>query len=504
MPYTFLLLVTASFLLAWEASGRTRRPLVAAFSLLLFGGALVGHLVAGDSLLASVTGLAAEVGLGLLLAAGVMALRRAAATPFLLAGLLALAVAGILYGSRLLLGRTLATGEASLLLELGPDDDITEVQPLLSRFGARYERAFPSITPEADEDLAQTYLVFVSARHLDRLMEALRTDRENVDYVELNAQVRLTPPRAGATPAHDGPPVLEDDPLVDQQWALDAIGAHEAHALLVDRQPVRRARIAIVDTGVDGGHEDLQGVFHPSPAARDGHGHGTHCAGLAGAVTNNGLGMASLNWEGRFVEVAGYQALNDAGLGTLESIAQAILDATGDGADVISMSLGLRAPTPPRVLAEAIDYARRRGVIVVASAGNANEDARLHAPSNVEGVLVIAAVDAHLRKAGFSNTNTRLERPLAAPGVNILSLQPGGSYVAMSGTSMATPIVAGLIGVLRALAPELSDADVYALLHETGSDGPDTDRVGRLIDAGAAIRAVLAPSPAPAAPAPAP
>ena len=261
--------------------------------------------------------------------------------------------------------------------------------------------------------------------------------------------------------------------------------------MLLDLTPERRARVAIVDTGVDAGHEDIGSAVSDGPARNDPHGHGSHCAGIAGGLTNNGLGIASLNWEGRFVEVTAYRALDAGGFGTIEQIAQAILDATRDDADVISLSLGDRSAVPPKVLRDAIAYARRGGAIVVAAAGNANADAADHTPSNVEGVIAVAAVDPSLHKARFSNVNTSLDRPIAAPGVDILSLRSGGGYVQMSGTSMATPMVAGLLGVMRSLRPDLTEDEAWRALSETARDVPDADRTGRMIDAEAALRRVV-------------
>jgi thermitase len=128
---------------------------------------------------------------------------------------------------------------------------------------------------------------------------------------------------------------------------------------------------------------------------------------------------------------------------------------------------------------------------VVASAGNSNADARDHIPSNVDGVIVVAAVDQNLGKARFSNTNTSLALPLAAPGVDILSLKPNNKYVPLSGTSMSTPMVSGLIGILRSFNPDLTTQQAYDILHETGKTLDDSPRIGRLINAEAAIQTVL-------------
>jgi thermitase len=249
--------------------------------------------------------------------------------------------------------------------------------------------------------------------------------------------------------------------------------------------------VAIVDTGVDASHEDLQGVFRRSPGNTDKHGHGSHCAGLAGAIANNNRGMASANLGGDFVEIMGFSALNQNGSGTAESVAQAIIDAAQAGADVISLSLGGRRPIPDRVEVAAVTYALRKGCIVVAAAGNSNEDAAGHSPANIAGVICVAAVNERGEKANFSNTNNRLARPIAAPGVDMLSLKAGGGYVAFSGTSMATPMVSGLLGVLRALKPDLSAAEAYRILNATGESGPDANRVGKTLQPAKAVKRVL-------------
>lgn len=437
----------------------------------------------------------AEIGIGALLLAGLLRRAKRDARSWFGIGAVALMVTVLVFGGR----RILETVEAgpkeatfdSWLVELGEDDRIEEVRSILEAHHATWERAFPSVSLEADADLAQTWLLRVPTHRAAALASALRADTENVDFVELNFEVHLDEPVVAGSSGSTASGLEENDPLAGDQWALDAIRGHEVHRMVMDMQPVRKARVAILDTGVDAGHEDVNAIFATSPATVDLHGHGSHCAGIAGAATNNGLGIASLNWEGRFIDIAGYQALGEQGFGSIEMIAQAIVDATQDGVDVISMSLGAKAETP-NVIKDAIGFARRQGIIVVASAGNANEDAADHMPSNVEGVIVVSAVDSNLKKAKFSNTNTSLARPIAAPGVDILSLKTGGGYVTMSGTSMSTPVVSGIIGMMRALDPDIDEETVWSILASTARTIPDSRRIGNLVDAQAALEAVLA------------
>ena len=386
---------------------------------------------------------------------------------------------------------TVATADGeSLLVELGPDDNIDEILPLIAEYGGRAERAFPTVSLTDDEDLSQVFIVSgVKKDLLLKLIDLLRKQIEDVDNVEINEPIGLEPVDVETTTDKFSSPLLTNDPLASQQWSLGVARVDAAHRILKDITPVRKAVVAILDTGVDAAHEDIVSSFlKESPATSDIHGHGTHCAGIAGAATNNGKGMASLNWDGKFVEVASYAALGDTGMGTVETMAQAIIDATTDGADVISMSLGEFSLFPVKVVTDAVEFAQKRGVIVVAAAGNSNRDAKMHIPSNIDGVIAVAAVDENNRKASFSNTNTSLSRPIAAPGVNILSLEPNGKYGKKSGTSMATPLVSGLIGVMRAINPELTAEQVYTILEETGRSGPDAAKVGSTIQADAAVR----------------
>ncbi len=496
-----ILTVLGMSLVAVEATRSRRNPLLSITGLVLVGLGLAVRLLGDGAFAMNGAHTLLDVGAGLLAVSALMLARKGAFGVFLILGLGALGTGATLsyVFAPSQSGAQLDDDSMELLVELGPDDSIDEIASLLAEFGASVEQAFPTITMDMDGDLAQVFIVRLPDGH-DRsawntLRDLLRADAENVDHVESNRSVSLAPPPAAEFrgPVSRGVRVA-NDPLADSQWALDAARIDGAHRLLSRAEPVRKAVVAILDTGVDATHEDITNAFLRSPASNDAHGHGTHCAGIAGASTNNGVGMASLNWEGRFVDVTSYRALGSSGIGTIESIAQAIIDATTDGADVISMSLGDYAPTPPRVIRDAVEFALERDVIVVAAAGNSNQDAGHHMPANIEGVIAVAAVDPSLRKASFSNTNASLQRPIAAPGVDILSLVPDGGYETKSGTSMATPLVAGLIGALRALDPSLTAERTFEILHETGQELSDSRRIGRLVDAEKAVTAVVGPA----------
>ena len=320
------------------------------------------------------------------------------------------------------------------------------------------------------------------------LSDALAHDFENVDMVEPNNLVKLDDPAPSAGLNAQAGNFKADDPYMQNQWFAERLDYNAVYDVLAQLAPKRKAKVAILDTGIDKDHEDLSKSFGKSPADRDAHGHGTHCAGLAGAVTNNKTGIASLNWEGKYIEVMGFAALGDNGSGSNETIAQSIIDAAEANADVISLSLGGFAPLgPANVLKKAVAFAQKRGAIVVVAAGNSNGDAKNYSPANVPGVICVAAVDDRFAKASFSNTNTSLDMPIAAPGVNIFSLNPKNKYVAWNGTSMATPLVAGLLGVMKSLDPNISTENAYKIINETGTSGFSTAQIGKVIQPAAAL-----------------
>lgn len=287
-----------------------------------------------------------------------------------------------------------------------------------------------------------------------------------------------------------------NDPKVSSQWGWDAIQGDRLHQLLSSSgiKPQKRALIAILDSGVDAQHEDLAGQFASNGVTNDSDplGHGTHCAGIAAAVSNNGIGIASLSPDPSYLQVTSVKVMNAMGMGNQQATIQGIIRAADMGADVISMSLGgISSDSRQRAYEEAVKYANAKGSIVIAAAGNSNQNAKDYAPANAKGIIAVSALSPQQQKAPFSNTVNDLAFGIAAPGMKIMSTYPNNQYKELDGTSMATPMVAGLVGVLKAFRPGLTTKEVYDILYDTGKSIPDGKATGRMIQAADAMEKVI-------------
>jgi thermitase len=206
--------------------------------------------------------------------------------------------------------------------------------------------------------------------------------------------------------------------------------------------------IAVLDSGVDYTHPDLDGktilgydFVDDDNAPMDANGHGTHVAGIAAAETNNATGISGMAPNTKILAV---RVLDAAGSGSLDDVANGIRYAADAGAEVINLSLGCDCHTT--ALESAVNYAWNKGVVVVAAAGNDNVSATFE-PASYTNVIAVGAVNDRDRKASFSNYGTWVD--VVAPGVSIASTYPGNQYVYMDGTSMASPYVAGLAALLK-------------------------------------------------------
>ena len=289
---------------------------------------------------------------------------------------------------------------------------------------------------------------------------------------------------------------LTSDPLRNRQWNLDAIKYDEmlGYIAVNNIRPKKTARLFILDTGIDSKHEEMNGVYRSlnSEYDEDIKGHGTHCAGIAAAGNNNAKGISSIIPSSDWATVTSISVLSDKGFGSRRTILEGMITAVDEGADVISMSLGGLSLFGSRGLYDqAVNYANDNGAIVVVAAGNSNSDADSYSPANSSGSITVAAIDENLNRAFFSNTVQNIEKAVSAPGTNILSSFPDNQYESLNGTSMATPHVAGLIAVLRAVQPNLNVEQAFVVLRDTGMPTGDTRMTGKLIYPKEALRRVV-------------
>ncbi len=231
-------------------------------------------------------------------------------------------------------------------------------------------------------------------------------------------------------------------------------------------------KVAILDTGIDGAHDDLLEKVSDNHNCTDTvdtndyFGHGTHVAGIVAASTNNGKGVAGVGYNASLMNA---KSLGNDGYGYYSWIADCIVWAADNGAKVINMSLG--GSSPSRILENAINYAWNKGVIVVAAAGNSGSSNPIY-PAYYRNVISVAATDKNDKKAGWSSYGKWVS--VAAPGVSILSTMPTFknkigllNYGFLSGTSMATPHVSGLAALIWSTSYGVNNSSVRKRIEQT-------------------------------------
>lgn len=311
----------------------------------------------------------------------------------------------------------------------------------------------------------------VRTDRLDAAIAALRAD-PSIQYVEPAYRMTASTIRAAR---FQGLGLTPDDPLFPSQYAPQAMHAPEAWGVTRGLGTT----IAVVDTGIDPGHPEFAGkivggynAFDHSSRTRDDNGHGTHCAGIAAARADNGIGVAGIAPEARIMPI---KALDADGAGSDVQVSDGIAWAADHGATVVSLSLG--GPGASQLLADAISYAVSRGVVVVAAMGNAGTGDLCY-PAAAPGAIAVGAIGPDGTVAGFSQWGSWIS--VVAPGVSILSTMPTYpctltqrdgytmDYAVLDGTSMAAPAVAGVAALIKArFGLRMSPEAVKAQLERT-------------------------------------
>jgi thermitase len=330
---------------------------------------------------------------------------------------------------------------------------------------------------------------FLVVEPIDHRIDAALADRlagnANVRYATAALRVKAIPPTnivaaRVATGAMAAAPT--NDPLWRNLWNMRNIRADVAWKTVHDTNVV----VAVIDTGVDYSHQDLTGNMWADGNGKRGYdfvesdddpmdtnGHGTHCAGTIGAFANNRLGGVGINWK---VQIMAVRWLDGGGSGEVINAIKAIDFAVEHGAKVLSNSWYWPEEDPD--LEAAIKRADKKGVLFIAAAGNFAEDPDNNGGDNdvtsttgrypsafpEENIISVAAIDESDNKAGFSEFGFKTV-DIGAPGVSITSTIPNNKYSGdYSGTSMATPHVAGAAALTMTAQPSAKHSDVRKLL----------------------------------------
>jgi len=327
-------------------------------------------------------------------------------------------------------------------------------------------------------------------------------------------------PQAAIDALHRNPNVTSVEPdgffhkidaELDNTWGVKRIGGGTVHA---DGNKGLNVPVAVIDTGIDYKHPDLGGCLGAGCKVAGGfdfvnndsdpiddEGHGTHVAGTVAAL-DNGVGVVGVAPEAKLY---GLKVLNSSGSGSFSDVIKALQWVVDNGIKITNNSYG-SSGDPGTLVRAAFDNSYAAGVLHIASAGNsgscAGKNDSVGYPAKYASVVAVAATNQSDARACFSSTGSAVE--LSAPGVSINSTRMGGGYVVYSGTSMASPHVAGVAALLTNTAALPSNSEIRSLLASTaqdlGASGKDSLYGYGLVNAAAAVAAL---SSSPVTPAPA-
>jgi subtilisin family serine protease len=309
-------------------------------------------------------------------------------------------------------------------------------------------------------------LVSTAGRPVDQVMAELRSDPA-VAYAEPNYVVRLADDGAVA--------VAVNDPMTANQYSLDQMRVRSAWSASTGGSNV----IAVLDTGVQFSHPDLAGRLLPGydfanddSNAGDDNGHGTWVAGIIAANANDGYGMAGISWSDKVVPV---KIMNREGTGSTADLTAGIIWAADAGAEVINMSVGGFPYT--QAVQNAVNYAWNKGSVLVGAAGN-NRREEIFYPASYDNVVSVTGTQVNDEFSNWSSWGSKVD--VSAPGSSVLVTNcyvctygghdTWGSHTYISGTSFATPNVAGVVALIMARYPSYTNQQVVDRLRNTADD----------------------------------
>jgi len=328
----------------------------------------------------------------------------------------------------------------------------------------------------------QRSVVVARAGQVDAVAQRLRRD----------PRVKVVVPDAvGSITAWPEDAAPDDELWTGYQFDMRLIGVPTAWTYAIGSPDVV---VAVVDTGYELTHPDLQGVPVVDPynarngttGVKDGYGHGTHVAGTIAAATNNAIGVAGV---APGVTIMPVKVLDSNGYGYWSDFLEGVDWAVAHGADIVNMSLGSGlSAAQVAAFQPTFTAAWNAGTMVIAAAGNNSNDTPFY-PASFANVISVSATNNSDTKANFSNFGPMVD--VSAPGVGITSAFKDGTYRTMGGTSMATPHVVGLAALIRTIHPTFTLPEIETALKATAKDlgAPGRDDLygaGR-IDAAAAV-----------------
>ncbi len=401
-------------------------------------------------------------------------------------------------------GSSGAPGSASVE-ELLKGRDYAEGELLVTYDGSMSERKIDKNCQKKDADVQQ----IIENGNDEKTAQVSLSDGESVRKAILkfrqDSQVVDVQPNYRYHIAED-----EADPFLlvassKRQYHLSMVHAEEAWDLLESSgKKITPARVAVLDTGVDADHEDLQAnliegngrgnytafaLDEQSEKTEDTGEHGTHIAGIIGATYGNGKGGSGVasGHDNQLVQVMSVGCSADGENIFTADVVKGINYAASSGADVINMSFG--SVGRDRVEERAVIDAYNKGVVLVAASGNDHSN-QIENPGYMKEVIAVNGTTSAGALAGWSNYG--MVTDISAPGNSILSTMPGSRYGTMSGTSMAAPVVAGVAALVLDANPNLTPAQVYNIICASEGGKFDSKKLAYgIVDAEKCVRNAL-------------